>query len=463
MPLQPLTGNMKLREAWPKIQANDEYLEQRIDDHEEDTSNPHNVTAVQVGAETPAGAQAKANAVQANLTAHIGTGGSSHAAATTGVAGFQSAADKAKLDNIASGAQVNQFAFGKIVVTGQSDIDADAVVDALKLAGGTGITITTNPVTDEVVITATGAATPGAHASSHITGGTDVIPNAVPSGNAGLMSGADKTALDQTVSGLAAHVADKANPHGTTAAQVGALKDDNYVRQPAFALTAGTSTAYTVTLDPAPSSFPEGSGITIVPHLTCGANPTLKIGSLAAVSLKDQKGVAYAAGKLLAGKPYMFRKVGSDFLADSGSSGGNAQPADVLAPKTFTNDEGEQIGTGVAGRKYANGSGTSSSTLLNATAVSGSSGVKYFCTVTGLPFQPSVVSIKSVANSIKGTVYKMDLYNVASGNHPSILLLNDSASTYYMADGTNFYVNATGFRLPYSGIGNEAITWEAWE
>ncbi len=38
--------------------------------------------------------------------------------------------------------------------------------------------------------------TPTAHATTHITGGTDVIPNAVSSGNAGLMSGADKAKLD---------------------------------------------------------------------------------------------------------------------------------------------------------------------------------------------------------------------------------------------------------------------------
>ena len=37
---------------------------------------------------------------------------------------------------------------------------------------------------------------PTAHASTHITGGTDVIPNAVANGNAGLMSGADKAKID---------------------------------------------------------------------------------------------------------------------------------------------------------------------------------------------------------------------------------------------------------------------------
>lgn len=39
---------------------------------------------------------------------------------------------------------------------------------------------------------------PSTHASSHVTGGSDVIATAVAGGNAGLLSGADKTKLDNT-------------------------------------------------------------------------------------------------------------------------------------------------------------------------------------------------------------------------------------------------------------------------
>lgn len=42
----------------------------------------------------------------------------------------------------------------------------------------------------------TNARTPTAHAASHVTGGSDVIANAVAAGNAGLLTGADKTKLD---------------------------------------------------------------------------------------------------------------------------------------------------------------------------------------------------------------------------------------------------------------------------
>lgn len=45
--------------------------------------------------------------LQAQLTAHVGTGGAAHADATTSAAGFMAAADKTKLDGIAAGATAN--------------------------------------------------------------------------------------------------------------------------------------------------------------------------------------------------------------------------------------------------------------------------------------------------------------------------------------------------------------------
>lgn len=81
----------------------------------------------------------------------------------------------------ASIAQVNDIAF-----------DAD---DTLTVEGGTGITVTTIPGEKKMRIVATGEATPGAHAIEHITGGSDVIPNATTT-SSGLMSASDKTRLD---------------------------------------------------------------------------------------------------------------------------------------------------------------------------------------------------------------------------------------------------------------------------
>jgi hypothetical protein len=95
-------------------------------------------------------------------------------------------AEHDKLANVQAGAQVNQNAFSKV-----NSLSAANATDEFFIVGDIGITVTTNPITKEVRITATGSATPGAHASTHITGGTDVIADAVTNGNSGLMSGAD--------------------------------------------------------------------------------------------------------------------------------------------------------------------------------------------------------------------------------------------------------------------------------
>jgi len=74
-------------------------------------------------------------------------------AATTSAAGVMSAADKTKLDGVASGAQVNQNAFSTIAVSGQTSVAADSATDTLTFVGGTGVTITTDAVTDTVTFT----------------------------------------------------------------------------------------------------------------------------------------------------------------------------------------------------------------------------------------------------------------------------------------------------------------------
>ncbi|RUS41844.1 hypothetical protein [Cohnella sp. AR92] len=124
--------------------------------------------------------------VDTDLQGHIGKGGNAHAVATPTKAGFQSAEDFIKLDGIEAGAEVNQPAFSKI-----NGIQADDPEDELTFEEGTGIAITTDPASKKVRFTATGDATPGPHATSHIPGGNDVIPDAVAGGSSGLMSGAD--------------------------------------------------------------------------------------------------------------------------------------------------------------------------------------------------------------------------------------------------------------------------------
>ncbi|QXJ39600.1 hypothetical protein BV455_02966 [Parageobacillus caldoxylosilyticus] len=98
--------------------------------------------------------------------------------ATTTSPGAISAADKAKLDSIATGAEVNQNAFSTIRV-GNTNIDADSETDTLELVAGNAVTITPDAANDRVTI---------------------AVPNATSS-TPGAMSATDKAKLDGIQSG----------------------------------------------------------------------------------------------------------------------------------------------------------------------------------------------------------------------------------------------------------------------
>lgn len=103
--------------------------------------------------------------------------------ATTSAAGLMSASDKSKLDNVASGAEVNQNAFSNVVV-GSTTIAADAKTDTLTIIAGTNVTITPDATNDKITIAA-----------------KDTTYSAASTSTAGLMSAADKTKLDGIATG----------------------------------------------------------------------------------------------------------------------------------------------------------------------------------------------------------------------------------------------------------------------
>lgn len=141
-----------------------------------------------------------------DLDNHIGSRGAAHGNATQTEAGFMSKDDKTKLNGVEAGAEKNKSGFSSV-----NDVAAGLPEDTLTVEGGTGITITTNPVTKKLTITATGEATPGAHGPSHNSDGADPIPDLVALQNkvTGL-AGAGRTM--ETVKGnadaLTAHKAD---------------------------------------------------------------------------------------------------------------------------------------------------------------------------------------------------------------------------------------------------------------
>lgn len=154
-------------------------------------------------------------------------------------------AEHDKLASIQAGAQVNQNAFAKV-----NSLSAANTNDEFFIVGDIGITVTTNPITKEVRITATGSSAPGAHASTHITGGTDVIPDAVTDGNSGLMSGTDARFVrveGETKSG-AQSKADAAQTAATTALNTHANTIVNSAAAHGLRINSGTLEYYNGTV-----------------------------------------------------------------------------------------------------------------------------------------------------------------------------------------------------------------------
>lgn len=74
--------------------------------------------------------------------------------ATTSAHGLMSAADKTKLNGVATGAEVNQNAFSNVKV-GSTTVAADAKTDTLELVAGTNVTLTPDATNDKVTIAST--------------------------------------------------------------------------------------------------------------------------------------------------------------------------------------------------------------------------------------------------------------------------------------------------------------------
>lgn len=76
-----------------------------------------------------------------------------YSVATTSANGLMSSSDKAKLNGVATGAEVNQNAFSNIVV-GSTTVAADSKTDTLTFVAGSNITLTPDATNDKITIAA---------------------------------------------------------------------------------------------------------------------------------------------------------------------------------------------------------------------------------------------------------------------------------------------------------------------
>lgn len=88
-------------------------------------------------------------------SAYFSADGHVHGVATATSNGFMSNTDKAKLDGVAAGAEVNQNAFAKVKAGGVT-VEADQESDTLELVAGNAIAITPDAANDKLTIAVNG-------------------------------------------------------------------------------------------------------------------------------------------------------------------------------------------------------------------------------------------------------------------------------------------------------------------
>lgn len=91
-----------------------------------------------------------------------------------------------------------------------------------------------------------------------------------------------------------------------------------------YATTAGTSTAYTLTLTPPLPSLTTGVVVGVKLHTTCGASPTLAVNGLSATAITKNGGSSVSSGDFGTGAQLLLRYDGTNFeiigaVAPSGS------------------------------------------------------------------------------------------------------------------------------------------------
>ena len=208
-----------------------------FDEHIESRNNPHGVTASQLGlgkVENKSSEIIRGELTADNVKTALGyTPLESVDNATSSAAGLMSADDKAKLDSISEGAEVNQNAFSNVVV-GSTTVSADNKTDTLTLVAGTNVTITPDATNDNITIAA-----------------KDTTYSVATQSDAGLMSADDKAKLDGIAIGAKPGTITGVSVNGTSVATSGVA---NITSVPASILSGAIPSGVTATTQSANDS-----------------------------------------------------------------------------------------------------------------------------------------------------------------------------------------------------------------
>ena len=131
-----------------------------------------------------------------NTTIELTDNNTTYGVATQSANGLESAADKKKLDGIATGAEVNQNAFSNVVV-GSTTITADSKTDSLTLAGS-NVTLTPDATNDKLTIGITKSNVTSALGYTPPTSNTNTTYSLSKSGSTITLTGSDGSTTSVT-------------------------------------------------------------------------------------------------------------------------------------------------------------------------------------------------------------------------------------------------------------------------
>ena len=410
-----------------------------------------NISAADVGAD----ASGAASTVQGNLTTHAGL-------TTTAHGGL-----------VPSSRTVNGKALSADISLSASDVGADASGAAAAVTkstlglGNVDNTSDTNKPVSTAQSTAIGlklnandasvtnARAPTAHASTHVTGGSDVIANVIAAGNAGLMTGADKTKLDGIAAGATALALASTTPTAST--------------------YGGTATVGT---DSGASHADHKHALAALPTATTSAAGIIQLGSTVAAETFGATAVAGSSG-LASDRDHVHAMPAAPTASSVGlgSVTNDAQTKAAIVPNTAPAAGALLVGNAGA-TAYASTAMSGDVTITSAgvTAIK-SSPTLTTPTISGLLTPATVAGIKGTAaadsaqagsigeviTSTVATGSSVSLTNVTSANVTSIALtagdwdvwgcgcftLASSTTMGYLSVG----INSTSATLPANNAG----------
>ena len=223
-----------------------------------------------------------------------------------------------------------------------------------------------------------------------------------------------------------------------------------------YGVTTGTATALVLTLSPAPTALYTGMEVKIKLHLATGTNPTLNVNGLGARALFDSDGARFSGES---GKIYTFVYDGTNFIQVSGGGGGGKLNV-YTGTSQPTKKEGVWINSAVTKGKvisddslYSSGSWYNGPTVVTLPIIGGSAsfiGANATIEVDGI-----VYHLYANSTSSSGAVGLFSKYNEANNTWSTLqppgglayMSGNQAHMSYY-----NGYIYAIGFYRPTTVI-----------